>query len=96
MSWEYRVFLCCPLPPRNADVEKWLEIREYYLPETVGAIGSWSDRVTAVFGQDLGAVLDMMREALSKPVLHEETGEEVGSYETVKALISGEWIGDDG
>ena len=31
-----------------------------------------------------------MRASLSLPVLHEETGEEVGSYETVEALISGD------
>ena len=93
MSSQYRVFLCCLLPPN--EFEKWMEIREYYLPETGGIIGSWSDSASAVADKDPEWVLDSMREALSKPVLHEETGEEVGSYETVKDLVSGEWIGDD-
>jgi hypothetical protein len=90
MSWNYRVYLFeTPIEDDthvDADrVEQWFEIRETYYEDDGTTPRAWSEEANGVAGDDLLGMLDRMREALAKPVLDSETGQEVGDYYEILA-----------
>lgn len=92
MSWNYRIFLCRHKDKKTGEIEKWLEIKEaYYKTNGDPDPEKWTQGPATVHADDnIVSVLEMMYEAITKPVIDDQTGKPIGMHMEVAARLKEE------